>query len=172
MSNLRILYKILKKSFFILFTLFYETFLFSFGAKNKTKIDFDKRWAVDIGKLGWIGYICIHFYLSSYMEGSSYIQCSRAIQNVSVYSLFSFPFHLFFPITAKRARKNTKRNKTGKPLRMILHFKSAALDFQWHIDDTLKKWNGSVEEKYIDYKYSNFYFLNWVLLLVNNWIGF
>lgn len=54
--------------------------------------------------------------------------------------LFSIPS--VFPHNYKKGPEVKYTNKTGKSLRMILHFKSAALDFQWHIDDTLKKWIG------------------------------
>ena len=56
---------------------------------------------------------------------------------------FQFSIPSVFPHNCKKGLEKTPNEiKPGKPLRMILHLKSAALDFQWHIDDTLKKWIG------------------------------
>jgi len=95
---------------------------------------------MEIG-LDWLH---LHTFLFVIIYGS--VQCSRAIQTQVFNCLLPFQFSIpsVFPHNYKKGPevKYTKRNKTGKPLRMILHLKSAALDFQWHIDDTLKKWIG------------------------------
>ena len=71
------------------------------GAKNKTKKK-DLRGEQSIEKLGWICFICIHFYLP-YM-GSNV----QELFKTQVFTLFSFfPFHLFFPITEIKGQENT-----------------------------------------------------------------
>ncbi len=123
--------------------------------KLKKKKTF-KLWTVDRETgLDWLHLHTFLFVICGRVQCSRTIQNSsvNSLQNSSVNSLFSFPFHLFSPMT--EIKRTTTFDKTGKPLRMILHFKSAALDFQWHIDDTLKKGIGFFWGEIYRYKYSN-----------------